>query len=108
MTPDTFFAVCSDPLFQLSRSESRFMKYLIFILKSLRRSVLRSTLTALGTMVLVFVVTLVWSVLVIPAGGDGREEPELQGHRHRAVGDSQPHAVLVCDQFERRSGRRAG
>jgi putative ABC transport system permease protein len=40
------------------------MKYLIFILKSLRRSVLRSTLTALGTMVLVFVVTLVWSVLV--------------------------------------------
>jgi putative ABC transport system permease protein len=39
------------------------MKYLILILKNLRRNVLRSTLTALGTMVLVFVVTLVWSVL---------------------------------------------
>ncbi len=39
------------------------MKYLILIWKNLRRSILRSTLTALGTMVLVFVVTLVWSVL---------------------------------------------
>ena len=39
------------------------MKYVILILKNLRRSVVRSTLTALGTMVLVFVVTLVWSVL---------------------------------------------
>jgi putative ABC transport system permease protein len=39
------------------------MKYLMLILKNLRRSLLRSTLTALGTMVLVFVVTLVWSIL---------------------------------------------
>jgi putative ABC transport system permease protein len=39
------------------------MKYLILIWKNLRRNMLRSTLTALGTMVLVFVVTLVWSVL---------------------------------------------
>jgi putative ABC transport system permease protein len=34
-----------------------------FMLKSLRRNLLRSTLTALATVVLVLVVTLVWSVL---------------------------------------------
>jgi putative ABC transport system permease protein len=39
------------------------MKFAIIILKNLRRNLLRTTLTALGTMVLVFVVTLVWSVL---------------------------------------------
>jgi putative ABC transport system permease protein len=38
-------------------------KYFLLIGKNLRRNVLRTTLTALGTMVLVFVVTLVWSVL---------------------------------------------
>ena len=39
------------------------MKILVLILKNVGRSPLRSVLTALGTMVLVFVVTLVWSVL---------------------------------------------
>jgi putative ABC transport system permease protein len=39
------------------------MKYLILILKNIGRNRLRSILTALGTMVLVFVVILVWSVL---------------------------------------------
>src|SRR5947209_2957874 len=34
-----------------------------FILKSLRRNLLRTMLTSLATMVLVFVVTVVWSVL---------------------------------------------
>ncbi len=38
-------------------------KYILLIGKNLRRNLLRTTLTALGTMVLVFVVTLVWSVL---------------------------------------------
>lgn len=38
-------------------------KYLVLILKNVRRNLLRSALTGLGTMVLVFVVTLVWSVL---------------------------------------------
>ncbi len=38
-------------------------KYFALIVKNLRRNVLRTTLTALGTMVLVFVVTLVWSIL---------------------------------------------
>ena len=38
-------------------------KYVLLIAKNLRRNVLRTTLTALGTMVLVFVVTLVWSIL---------------------------------------------
>lgn len=39
------------------------MKYVSLILKNVSRNLLRSSLTALGTMVLVFVVTLVWSVL---------------------------------------------
>ena len=39
------------------------MKFLMLILKNIRRNLLRSSLTAAGTMVLVFVVTLVWSVL---------------------------------------------
>ncbi len=38
-------------------------KYVVLIVRNLRRNVLRTSLTALGTMVLVFVVTLVWSVL---------------------------------------------
>lgn len=39
------------------------MKYLLLILKNIGRNRLRSILTALGTMVLVFVVILVWSIL---------------------------------------------
>jgi putative ABC transport system permease protein len=39
------------------------IKYVLLIGKNLRRNPLRTTLTALGTIVLVFVVTLIWSVL---------------------------------------------
>ena len=39
------------------------MKFLLLIVKNVRRNLLRSALTALGTMVLVFVVILVWSIL---------------------------------------------
>lgn len=39
------------------------MKFLVLILKNLRRNPLRTLLTALGTMMLVLVVTLVWSML---------------------------------------------
>jgi putative ABC transport system permease protein len=39
------------------------MKFLLLILKNVRRNLLRSSLTALGTMALVLVVTLVWSLL---------------------------------------------
>ena len=39
------------------------MKFLKLILQNLARNKLRSLLTAAGTMVLVFVVTLVWSIL---------------------------------------------
>ena len=39
------------------------MKFLLLILKNVRRNAVRSLLTAVGTMVLVFVVTLVWSIL---------------------------------------------
>src|SRR3569623_1714181 len=39
------------------------MKFLLLICKNIGRNPIRSTLTALGTMVLVFVITLVWAVL---------------------------------------------
>jgi putative ABC transport system permease protein len=39
------------------------VKLLLLTVKNMRRNLVRSTLTALGTMVLVFVFTLIWSVL---------------------------------------------
>jgi putative ABC transport system permease protein len=39
------------------------VKLLLLTVKNMRRNLIRSTLTALGTMVLVFVFTLIWSVL---------------------------------------------
>lgn len=39
------------------------MKFLLLIAKNVRRNPLRTILTSLGTIVLVFVVTLIWSVL---------------------------------------------
>ena len=39
------------------------MKFLGLIVKNIGRNLIRSILTALGTMMLVFVVTLVWSIL---------------------------------------------
>jgi len=39
------------------------VKFLMLIVKNVRRNLVRSTLTALGTMVLVFVFTLIWSIL---------------------------------------------
>lgn len=41
------------------------MKFLLLIAKNVRRNLLRSTLTVLGTMMLVVVVTLVWSILAL-------------------------------------------
>lgn len=39
------------------------MKFIVLIFENVRRNVIRTSLTALGTIVLVFVVTLVWSIL---------------------------------------------
>ena len=39
------------------------MKFLMLIFKNLRRNLLRSMLTSAGVMVLVFVITLIWSIL---------------------------------------------
>lgn len=39
------------------------MKFLILIFKNLRRNLVRSMLTSAGVMVLVFVITLIWSIL---------------------------------------------
>jgi hypothetical protein len=39
------------------------MKFLMLIFKNLRRNLVRSLLTSAGVMVLVFVITLIWSIL---------------------------------------------
>lgn len=39
------------------------LRFLLIILKNVRRNLLRTTLTSLGTIVLVLVITLIWSVL---------------------------------------------
>jgi hypothetical protein len=39
------------------------MKFLLLIFKNVRRNLVRSSLTSLGTIALVLVVTLVWSIL---------------------------------------------
>src|SRR5260370_40631112 len=39
------------------------MRFFLLILKNLRRNKLRTALTALATMVLVFVVTMIWTVV---------------------------------------------
>lgn len=51
------------PAHSPSRPKAAQMKFFLIVLKNVRRNLLRTTLTSLGTMVLVFVVTLVWSVL---------------------------------------------
>lgn len=55
----------NDPLrFSHKRTDStETMKFLTLILKNIGRNRLRTILTSLGTMILVFVVTLVWSIL---------------------------------------------
>ncbi|MGQ0634618.1 MAG: ABC transporter permease [Planctomycetaceae bacterium] len=42
---------------------NNFAKFLMLVVKNVRRSLLRTSLTCLGTMILVLVVTAVWSVL---------------------------------------------
>ena len=39
------------------------MKFMMLIFKNLRRNLVRSMLTSAGVMVLVFVITLIWSIL---------------------------------------------
>src|SRR5712672_869340 len=42
---------------------SMLAKYCLIIVKNVRRNLLRTILTSMGTMVLVLVITLIWSVL---------------------------------------------
>lgn len=55
------------------------MKFLTLIGKNVFRNLLRSSLTALGTMVLVFVVTLVWSVLSFLDATTQEQSQNLKG-----------------------------
>ena len=63
-------------------------------------------------MVLVFVVTLVWSVLDFLDQATSEKSAEPEDDRHRALADSQPHAVLLRPDAHRRApaqpGRHAG
>ena len=64
-----------------------------FMLKSLTRNGVRTVLTSLATMVLVFVVTLVWSVLSLLDKVTTEKSQNVKGHRHREVADPQPDAA---------------
>ena len=64
-----------------------------FMLKSLRRNLLRSVLTGLATFILVLVITLVWSILAFLDTADRGQEQEPQGDRHREISDPQPDAL---------------
>lgn len=55
------------------------MKIFVLILKNVGRNPLRSILTALGTMVLVFVVTMVWSVLWLLDALTTEKQQNLKG-----------------------------
>jgi putative ABC transport system permease protein len=54
------------------------MKFLLLILKNVRRNLVLSTLTALSTTVLVIVVTLVWSVLAFLASATSEKQQNLK------------------------------
>ncbi|MDX1945437.1 MAG: ABC transporter permease, partial [Pirellulaceae bacterium] len=54
------------------------MKFLLLILKNIRRNVVLSTLTSLGTVVLVLVVTLVWSILAFLSQATAEKQQNLK------------------------------
>lgn len=54
------------------------MKYFLLILKNIRRNVVLSGLTSLGTIVLVLVVTLVWSVLAFLDAATSEKQRNLK------------------------------
>jgi len=55
------------------------MKFFLLILKNLRRNLLRTILTAIGTMVLVVIVTLVWSILYFLDNATAEKSKNLKG-----------------------------
>ena len=83
------------------------MKYLLLILKNVRRHPLRAVLTSLGTMVLVCVVTLVWTMLAFFDSLSTEKSKRLQGDRDRPLADSQPDAAELCPYLGGRGGAEA-
>lgn len=55
------------------------MKFFLLIVKNVRRNSIRSSLTALGTMALVLVVTLVWSILTFLDAAMSEKQQNLKG-----------------------------
>src|SRR3954454_11205797 len=54
------------------------MKFILLILKNIRRNLVLSSLTSLGTIVLVLVVTLVWSVLAFLDAATSEKQRNLK------------------------------
>ena len=65
-------------------------KYVLLVAKNLRRNVLRTLLTALGTMVLVLVITVIWSVLHLLDGLMEEKQSNL-----KAIATERPEWDLV-------------
>ena len=59
------------------------MKLLGLILKNLRRNLVRTVLSALAIVVLVFVVTLVWSVLAFLDAVTAEKAKDFKGEKSR-------------------------
>src|SRR5436190_8492638 len=54
------------------------MKFILLVLKNIRRNLVLSSLTSLGTIVLVLVVTLVWSVLAFLDRATSEKQRDLK------------------------------
>ena len=84
------------------------MKYFRLILKNVRRNLVRSLLTALGTMVLVFVVTLVWSILSFLDAATAEQSRNFKGivtERWRLPSQMPfAYAASLCDGAASRPG----
>ncbi len=76
--------------------------YLRFVLKSLFRNLLRTGLTAAATMLLVFIVTLVWTVLYFLHMVTVEKSKDLKAIVTEKLADPQPDALLL----RRQAGRR--
>ncbi len=78
------------------------MKYFLLILKNVGRNPLRTLLTALGTMMLVFVVTLVWSILSFLDDVTAEKSGDMKVDCDGAVDKAQPDAFFLCQDVKRR------
>jgi putative ABC transport system permease protein len=82
-----------------------FPKYFSFILKNVRRNLLRTTLASMAIIVLVFVVTIVWSILVPLSGYLTEKASDIKAivSERRQAGSQLPYSY--ADTLERGAPR---